>query len=132
MSDLRRALEAKLSWSPYDAEIPPVEKITETFCTVPLDDALPTTESREIEHVLRELLHAVLQADETPVDDVDAVAHRVGYVLLHEAPETWQIRRDTGNPHDRALGRRVSPWLVIRGEHTQVASSDELLVVETK
>lgn len=78
----------KLCETPYNAKISPIEKVTQTLRTVPLNNALPATEPREVEHVLRELLHAVLQTNEASVDDVNTVTHRVGYVFLHEAAET--------------------------------------------
>ena len=52
---------------------------------------------------LRELLHRLLAALVAPVDDVDSVRHRVGDVLLHEAAEAAQVRRDARDPHHRAL-----------------------------
>lgn len=116
----------------YNSEISPVEKIAEALRAIALYDALATAESREVVHVLGELLHSGLETDVAPVDDVDAVAHRISYVLLHEAPEARQVRGDARYAHYRALGRRVTPRLVVRREDAQVATPHEFLVVEAE
>jgi len=71
----------------YDAKISPIEKIAETFRTISLNDTLATVESRKVEHVASELLDARFQTDETSIDDINAIAHRIRYVFLHEAPK---------------------------------------------
>lgn len=98
----------------YDSQVSPVQQVAKTFSSVPLNDALSAVELSEVEHVLRQLLDRVLEADEPTIDDVDSVGFRVGDVLLHEAPEARQVGRDARNPHDGALGRRVAPRLVVR------------------
>lgn len=116
----------------HNAEISPIEKIAKTFRAISLYDTLTTTEPREIEHVLGKLLNTGLETDVTSVDDIDAVAHRVRYVFLHEASEPGQVGGDAWNAHDSALGRRVSPRLVIGRKNAQMAASDEFLVVEAE
>lgn len=72
----------------YNSQVPPVQHVAESLRSVPLNDALPPVESRKLEHVLRQLLHAVLQPDVPPVYYVDTIRHRIRYVFLHETPKT--------------------------------------------
>jgi len=52
---------------------------------------------------LRQLLHRFLGVLETAVDDVNTERRRIDDMLLHEATETGQIRRDAGNSHHRTF-----------------------------
>jgi len=49
------------------------------------------------------LLSRVIACLEAAVDDVDAVRLGVCYMFLHEAAESRQVARHTGNAHHRAL-----------------------------
>ena len=52
---------------------------------------------------LGELLDGLFGAPVSPVDDVDAVGHGVGHVLLHEAAEPTQVSADARNSHHRTF-----------------------------
>ena len=52
------------------------------------------------------------------VDYINAVTHGVGHVFLNETAEAGQVGRDRGNAHYCALGRCVTPRLVVRGKDT--------------
>lgn len=45
---------------------------------------------------------------------------------------TWKIGRDAGNAHDGTFGGRVAPRFIIARENAQMATSHELLVVQSK
>lgn len=113
-------------------QISPVQQITQSLRPIPLYDPLPARQSRKVIHVLGQLTYGVLQGDEAPIHYVDAVGHGVGDVLLHETPETRQVRCYAGDAHDGALGGGVAPGLVVAGEDAQVATADEFFVVEPK
>lgn len=81
---------------------------------------------------MRQLIDAVVQSNITSVHNVYSVGLWIGNLFLHEATESRQICRDTGNSHYCALGRRIAPRFVVRWEHTQMATADEFLIVQAK
>lgn len=53
-------------------------------------------------------------------------------MLLHEASESGEIGRDTGDAHHSAFSRGVAPWLIVAGKHAQVAAADKFFIVQTE
>lgn len=102
----------------YDSQVSPVQQVTQSFCSVPLNDALTSVQFREIVHVLSELLNGVLEPDVSTINDVDSVRLRVSDVFLHEATEARQICGDTRNSHDGAFCWCVTPRFIVRRENT--------------
>jgi len=121
-----------LAWNTNNAQGTPVQKIAQPLRAITLDDALAAIEPGEFHHEAGQLLDAVLQANVATIHDVDAVGLGIADVFLHEATETGQVGGHAGNSHHRALGGGVTPGLVVRGEDTQVAATDELLVVDSE
>ncbi|KAH3681838.1 hypothetical protein WICPIJ_007198, partial [Wickerhamomyces pijperi] len=64
------------------------------------------------------------------INDVNTIIRRVLNQIFHVTTETGQVRSDGRNTHNSAFSRCVTPWLVVGWEHTQVATSDELVVVQ--
>lgn len=116
----------------YDAQISPVQQIAQTLCAITLDNALAPSHLGKIKHVMRQLIDAVLQSNVASVHNVNSVRLGIGNLLLHEATESRQIGRDAGNAHHGALGRRVAPRFVVRGEHAQMATTHKLFIVQTE
>ncbi len=108
----------------------PVQQVAQPLGPIPLVDALPLALRREVEHAVGQLIHRIVHAALTAVHDVDAVIGRIGDQLLHVASEARQVRRDARDAHDRALGRRVPPGLVIRGEHPQMRAPHEVVIIQ--
>ena len=53
-------------------------------------------------------------------------------MFFHEAAESGQVGRDAGYAHDGALCRRVAPRLVVGGEHSHVAATDKLVILQAE
>ena len=101
----RKVRENKVSGEEkaYRAQIFPVQQVTESFRAVTLDDPLATGLAREVKQILRQLTDRFLRALETPIHNVDPVGLGVLNVVLHETPETGQVRGDARDTHHRAL-----------------------------
>lgn len=106
-------MSSSVQFSTHNSQISPIQKITESFSSVALNDTLTTIQLGEVEHVLSELLNGILQSDESSIDDINSVRLRIGYVLVHEATKARQVCRDARNSHDCAFSWCVAPWLVI-------------------
>jgi len=63
---------------------------------------LPVCAVKSVQY-LGELLNGLLGAAVTPVDDVDAVRHRISDVLLHETAEPAQVGADARDSHHRTF-----------------------------
>uniref|UniRef100_A0A182M2J6 Uncharacterized protein n=1 Tax=Anopheles culicifacies TaxID=139723 RepID=A0A182M2J6_9DIPT len=106
--------------------------ITQPLGTITLDDTLAAVQFGKLVHILGQLLHTLLQPDMAPIDDVDAVRFRICHVLVHEAPESRQIRGDARYTHHCTFGRCVSPWFVVGWKHTKMATAYEFFIVQPK
>lgn len=110
----------------------PIEHVGKSLSPVTLNDSLSPVQLREVEHESAQLIDGLVQSDVHSVDDVDTIGLRVSDALLHEAAKTRQVGRDGGNAHDRTFSGCVTPWFIIAGEHTHVATSHKVLVLETE
>lgn len=72
----------------HHSKISPVQHVTQSLSSVPLDNPLSSAKSCEIIHVLCQLLNRIFQRDIPPVHYVDTIRHGVCDVLLHETPKT--------------------------------------------
>ena len=128
-----RATEGKLaSLCVLETQRLPVEELRETLRAVTLVDTLTTRLERKVEENVGELLNRVLDTLAAAVDNVATVVLGRLEEVLHEAAETGKVGGDVGNTHDSALGGSIAEGLVVRGEDTEVATTDKLLVVEAK
>lgn len=118
--------------STYNSQISPIQHIAQPFGTISLNDTLASAHLGKIKHIVCELINAVLQSDVTPVDNVNAIRLWIGDLLLHETSKTRQICGNAWDTHDGTFGRCVTPWFIVRWEYTQMATANELLVVQTE
>lgn len=116
----------------FQPETLPVEQLGKTFGTVTLVDTLTTRLLTELEHLICQLVDRVFDTLHATVDDVDTVILATLDGVFHETTETGQVGGDGWNTHDGAFSRSVSPWLVVGWEDAQVATTDELFVVQTQ
>lgn len=107
----------------------PVEEIAESLGAVSLVDALTLALAGEIEHVLGQLVDAVVNTLESAVDDVNAVVGGVLDQLLHVASKSGQVGRDGWHAHYGTLGWSVAPRLIVGAENAHVRSTYEVVVV---
>lgn len=117
---------------PYHAQIPPVQQIRQSLCSVSLNDSLSSIQLTELVHVLGQLGDGLLEANVASVHDVDPVRLGVRDMLRHEATKAGEICGDGRDSHDGALRGGVAPWFVVGWEHAQVTATHKLLVVQTK
>ena len=101
----RKVRENKISAEEkaYWAQIFPVQQVAESFRAVTLDDTLATGLAREVKQILRQLTDRFFRALETPIHNVNPVGLGVLNVVLHETPETGQVRGDARDTHHRAF-----------------------------
>ncbi|KAL8419057.1 hypothetical protein RB594_002311 [Gaeumannomyces avenae] len=107
-----------------------VEQVTEPLRPVALVDALATALLAELHHAGRQLVHRVVHALGPAIYNVDAVVARVLNQLLHVAAKARQVGRDAGHTHDGALGRRVSPRLIVGRKDAQMRAAHKVVVVQ--
>jgi hypothetical protein len=111
-------------------QILPIQQRTQPLHPIALVNPLPPRLARKAHHMARQLVHAVLDALHPPIDNITPFLLRALNEILHEAPEARKIGRDTRDAHNRALRGRVPPRLVIAREHTEMAPSHKLLIVQ--
>ena len=68
----------------------------------------------------------------TTVDDVATLVLRTFDEVLHEATETREVGGDRGDTHYGTFSGSVTPRFVVTRENTQMASTNELFIVQTK
>lgn len=110
----------------------PVQEIAQAFRAVSLVNSLPTALLAEVEHERRQLVDRVIDTLGAAVHNVDSVVARVLNKLLHVASESREVSGDARHAHDGALSGSVSPGLIVGSENAQMATSDEIIVVEGK
>lgn len=110
----------------------PVEEVAKSLRAVTLVDTLALALAGEVEHILGQLVDAVVDALEPAIHDVDAVVLRVLDQFLHVAAETRQVGGDRRHTHDCALGGCVAPGFVVGAEDAHMRATDEVVVVYGK
>ena len=110
----------------------PIQHIAESFCTIPLNDSLPAIQPYEVKHVFGQLSNGFVQANFTPINNVDAVGLWITDLIPHEAAKAWKVGGDAGDTHDGTFGGGVSPRFVVAWKYSQVATPNEILVIQAK
>lgn len=90
-----RAAQTQLArFAVLDAEVLPVEERGEALNAITLVDALAAGALREVEHVVRQVVDALLDGFGATVNDVAAFVFRSVDKVLHEAAETGKVGGD--------------------------------------
>jgi len=114
----------------FQAHPLPVEQIAQALRSVTLVDPLASALLGKVKHEVGQLVDRVVDSLGAPIHNVDTIVGRVLDQLFHVATETGQVGGDTRNTHHRALGRCISPWLIVGREHSQMGSTDKVIVIQ--
>jgi hypothetical protein len=108
----------------------PVQEIRKSLSAVTLIDALTPSLAGKFKHVIGELVNGLVDTLHPTVDNVNTIVGRVLNQLLHVATETGKIGCDRWNTHDSTFCWRVTPWLIVGSENSQMRATNKVVVIQ--